>query len=45
MVDVEADSLNELVQKLPEHFGTDVKQFLAGDSDDDTGSLIRESFN
>lgn len=39
MFDVEADSLNELVQKLAEHFGTDVKQFLAGYSDDDTGSL------
>lgn len=35
MYDVEADSLNELVQKLAEHFGTDVKQFLAGYSDDD----------
>lgn len=39
MYDVEADSLNELVQKLADHFGTDVKQFLAGYSDDDTGSL------
>lgn len=35
MYDVEADSLNELVQKVAEHFGTDVKQFLAGYSDDD----------
>ena len=35
MYDVEADSLNELVQKLAENFGTDVKQFLAGYSDDD----------
>lgn len=35
MYDVEPDSLNELVQKLAEHFGTDVKQFLAGYSDDD----------
>ena len=39
MFDVEADSLNELVQKLAEHFGTDVKQFLAGYSDDDTASI------
>ena len=39
MLDVQADSLNELVQKLAEHFVTDVKQFLAGYSDDDTGSL------
>lgn len=51
MYDVEADSLNELVQKLAEHFGTNVKQFLAGYSDDEeknaltsTGSyLINES--
>ena len=35
MYDVEADSLKQLVQKLAEHFGTDVKQFLAGYSDDD----------
>lgn len=35
MFDVEADSLNELVQKLAEHFGTDVKQFLESYSDDD----------
>ena len=39
MYDVEADSLNELVQKLAEHLGTDVKQFLAGYSDDDTASI------
>lgn len=51
MYDVEADSLNELVQRLAEHFGTNVKQFLAGYTDDDekdsiqrTGSyLINES--
>lgn len=51
MYDVEADSLNQLVQRLAEHFGTDMKQFLAGYSDDDekdsiqrTGScLINES--
>lgn len=35
MFDVEAESLNELVQKLAEHFGTDVKHFLAGYSDDE----------
>lgn len=35
MFDVEADSLNELVQKLAEHFGTDVKQFLERYSDDE----------
>ena len=39
MFDVEADSLNELVKKLAEHFGTDVKQFLAAYSDDDADSL------
>ncbi|MBU7545487.1 hypothetical protein [Weissella cibaria] len=51
MFDVEADTLAQLVQKLAEHFGTDMKQFLAGYSDDDekdsiqrTGScLINES--
>lgn len=37
--DVEADSLKRLVQKLAKHFGTDVKQFLAGYSDDDTDLL------
>lgn len=31
----EAGSLKQLVQKLTDHFGTDVKQFLAGYSDDD----------
>lgn len=35
MYDVEAGSLKQLVQKLADHFGTDVKQFLAGYSDDD----------
>lgn len=35
MYDVEANSLKQLVQKLADHFGTDVKQFLAGYSDDD----------
>lgn len=39
MFDVEADSLNKLVQKLAEYFSTDVKQFLESYSDDDTGSL------
>lgn len=36
MYDVEANSLKQLVQNLADHFGTDVKQFLAGYSDDDT---------
>ena len=52
MYDVEADSLNELVQKLAEHFGTDVKQFLAGYSDDDekysltsTGTYVANEYN
>lgn len=35
MYDVEAGSLKQLVQKLADHFGTDVKQFLAGYSDYD----------
>lgn len=35
MYDVEADSLKQLVQKLADHFGTNMKQFLAGYSDDD----------
>lgn len=39
MFDAEADSLNELVQKLAKHFGTDVKQFLESYSDDDTASI------
>lgn len=52
MYDVEADSLNELVQKLAENFGTDVKQFLAGYSDDDekysltsTGTYVVNEYN
>ena len=35
MYDVEANSIKQLGQKLADHFGTDVKQFLAGYSDDD----------
>ena len=35
MYDVEADSLKQLVQKLADHFGINMKQFLAGYSDDD----------
>ena len=52
MYDVEADSLNELVQKLADHFGTDVKQFLAGYSDDtkdysltSTGTYVDNEYN
>lgn len=52
MFDVEADSLNELVQKLAEHFGTDVKQFLARYSDEEekysltsTGSYVVNEHN
>lgn len=52
MYDVHADSLSQLVQKLAEHFGTDVKQFLAGYSDDDeknvrtsTGSYLFNDYN
>lgn len=47
MYDVEADSLQQLVQNLAEHFGTDVKQFLARYSDEEekysltsTGSYV-----
>ena len=43
MYDVEADSLNELVQRMAEHFGTDVKQFLAGYSDDDEKDSIQRT--
>ncbi|RHE69286.1 hypothetical protein DW718_11630 [Weissella cibaria] len=52
MYDVEADSLKQLVQKLAVHFGTDVKQFLAGYSDDDekdsitrTGTYLVNEYN
>ena len=52
MYDVHADSLKLLVQKLAKHFGTDVKQFLAGYSDDDeknattsTGSYLFNDYN
>ncbi|MBU5286563.1 hypothetical protein KQH86_10895 [Weissella confusa] len=52
MYDVEAGSLKQLVQKLAEHFGTDVKQFLAGYSDDDekysltsTGTYLVNEYN
>ena len=52
MYDVEADSLKQRVQKLAEHFGTDVKQFLAGYSDDDekysltsTGTYLVNEYN
>lgn len=52
MYHVEADSLNELVQKLAEHFGTDVKQFLARYSDEEekysltsTGSYVVNEHN
>ena len=42
MYDVEADSLKQLVQKLADNFGTDVKQFLAGYSDvDEKDSITR----
>ena len=40
MYDVEAGSLKQLVQKLADHFGTDVKQFLAGYSNDDEKDSI-----
>ena len=47
MYDVEAGSLKQLVQKVAEHFGTDVKQFLARYSDEEekysltsTGSYV-----
>ena len=39
MFDVEADTLAQLVQKLAEHFGTDVKHFLEDYSDDAADSL------
>jgi len=42
MYDVEADSLKQSVQKLAEHFGTDMKQFLAGYSDVDEKIQLRE---
>lgn len=52
MYEVRADSLNLLIQKLAKHFGTDVKQFLAGYSDDDeknaltsTGSYLFNEYN
>lgn len=52
MYDVEADSLKQLVQKLADHFGTDVKQFLSGYSDDNekdsitsTGSYVVNEYN
>lgn len=52
MYDFEADSLKQLVQKLADHFGTDVKQFLAGYSDDNekdsitsTGSYVVNEYN
>lgn len=52
MYDVEADSLKQLVQKLAEHFGTDVKQFLVGYSDEEekysltsTGSYVVNEHN
>lgn len=52
MYDVQADSLSLLVQKLADHFGTDVKQFLAGYSDDDekysltsTGTYVVNEYN
>ena len=52
MYDVEANSLKQLVQKLADHFGTDVKQFLAGYSDDDekysltsTGTYLVNEYN
>lgn len=43
MYDVEADSLKQLVQKLAEHFGTDMKQFLAGYSDVDEKDSLRSA--
>lgn len=52
MYDFHADSLSQLVQKLAEHFGTDVKQFLSGYSDDNekdsitsTGSYVVNEYN
>lgn len=52
MYDVEADSIKQLVKKLADHFGTDVKQFLAGYSDDDekysltsTGTYLVNEYN
>lgn len=52
MYDFEAGSLKQLVQKLADHFGTDVKQFLAGYSDDDekysltsTGTYVDNEYN
>ena len=52
MYDVEANSLKQLVQKWADHFGTDVKQFLAGYSDDDekysltsTGTYLVHEYN
>lgn len=52
MYDVEANSLKQMVQKLADHFGTDVKQFLAGYSDDDekysltsTGTYLVHEYN
>ncbi|MCT8402250.1 hypothetical protein D0509_11410 [Weissella cibaria] len=52
MYDVKTNSLKQLVQKLADHFGTDVKQFLAGYSNDDekdsitrTGTYLVNEYN